>query len=429
MDLFLSLGIALLAGLFLSRLAKVLSLPAVTAYLVAGVILGPYILGQLAKVSAFSWVSHLFLTDPEKLGSLHIITEVALGFIAFSIGSEFRWSSLKQTGKQAAVVGTVQAVVTTAVVDVVLIILHFLFPQVISLGSALVLGAVASATAPATTLMVVQQYKAKGPLTSILLPIVALDDAVGLVLFSVSFGVAKALEEGVIDLVSVIVNPIIEIVCSLLLGLIMGLLFTWSEKFFHSRSKRLSISVAFVFLTVGCSTITIPLGRVEIAFSSLLSCMMLGLVFCNICDFSEELMDRLSRWTGPLYVLFFVCSGAALNLTVFGNLGVVICGLAYVIFRMVGKYIGNYFSAKAMKCEPAIQKNLGIAMFPQAGVALGMATVAATGLHENGEFIQMIILFGVLIYELFSPMLSKMALMRAGDIQPEERKSSRGHIG
>lgn len=426
MDIFLSLAVALLAGLFLSRLAKLLSLPAVTAYLVAGVILGPYVLGQLAHVSAFSWLSHLFFTDAERVGSLHIITEVALGFIAFSIGSEFRWSSLKHTGRQAAVVGTVQAVATTLVVDVALIMLHFLFPDVISFASAIVLGAVAAATAPATTMMVVQQYKAKGALTSILLPIVALDDAVGLIVFAISYGVAGALGSGHVDLISVLVNPLLEIVCSLALGALMGFLFTWSEKFFHSRSKRLSISVAFVLLTVGFSIITIPVGRAEISFSSLLSCMMLGTVFCNVCDFSEELMDRLSRWTGPLYILFFVCSGASLDLRVFADIGIVACGLAYVLFRMIGKYFGNYFSAKAMKCELNVQKNLGIAMFPQEGVALGMASVAAAGLGADGSFVKMITLFGVLIFELFSPMLSKFALTRSGDITPENRQSSRG---
>lgn len=426
MDIFLSLAVALLAGLFLSRLAKLLSLPAVTAYLVAGVLLGPYILGQLAHAPAFSWLSHLFFTDAERVGSLHIITEVALGFIAFSIGSEFRWSSLKHTGRQAAVVGTVQAVATTLVVDVALIALHFLFPNVISLASAIVLGAVAAATAPATTMMVVQQYKAKGALTSLLLPIVALDDAVGLIVFAVSYGVAGALGSGHVDLISVLVNPLLEIVCSLALGALMGFLFTWSERFFHSRSKRLSISVAFVLLTVGFSIITIPIGRAEISFSSLLSCMMLGTVFCNICDFSEELMDRLSRWTGPLYILFFVCSGASLDLRVFRDFKIVICGLAYVLFRMIGKYFGNYFSAKAMKCDLNVQKNLGIAMFPQEGVALGMATVAAAGLGADGNFVKMITLFGVLIFELFSPMLSKFALTRSGDITPEDRQSSRG---
>ena len=426
MDLFLSLAIGLLGGLFLSRPAKKLGLPAVTAYLVAGVLIGPYVLGSLAKVEAFSWLSHLYFATAQNVESFDVITEVALGFIAFSIGNEFRWSSLKHVGKQATVVGIVQAVITTLLVDAVLVGLYFMFPNVISLPVALVLGAIASATAPAATLMVVQQYKAKGKLTSMLLPIVAIDDAIGLVLFAVSFGVAKALIHGSVDLVSILVNPILEIVGSLVLGALMGLLFTWSERFFHSRTKRLSISVAFVFLTVGLSIVKIPLGAATLSFSSLLSCMMLGTVFCNICDFSEELMHRLDRWTAPMYVLFFVCSGASLDLRVFMNFNTILVGMMYVIFRSVGKYIGNYGSCKFMKCELPVQKNLGIAMLPQGGVALGMASLAASGLGTDGEYIKMITLFGVLIFELFSPWMSKQALLRAGDINPENWTSARG---
>ena len=428
MDLFLSLAIGLLAGLFLSRPAKRLGLPAVTAYLVAGVLMGPHILGELARVPFFSFLGHLYFTSEANVEGLHVITEVALGFIAFSIGNEFRWSNLRHIGRQALVVGVIQAVVTTLVADAALIALHFIFPSVLSLPAAIVLGAIASATAPAATLMVVQQYKAKGKLTSFLLPIVALDDAVGLVLFAVSFGVADALRHGAVDLVSILVNPLLEIVGSLLLGLIMGYLFTFSERFFHSRTKRLSISVAFVLLTVGLSVVKIRMGAVTLSFSSLLSCMMLGTVFCNICDFSAELMDRLERWTAPLYVLFFVCSGAALNLRVFADWHVVLVGLAYVVFRTLGKYFGNRSSCRMMGCDPCVTSNLGIAMLPQGGVALGMAALAASGLGEDGSFIKMITLFGVLIFELFSPALSKMALTRAGDIKPENRTSSRGRM-
>ncbi len=429
MDLFFSLAVALLAGLFLSRLAKKLGLPAVTAYLVAGVLLGPDVLGKLAELEAFQWLSHLDFSTQERLEGLHIITDVALGFIAFSIGNEFRLSSLRQIGKQAAVVGTFQAVFTTLIVDALLITLSFILPDgVLSLPVAIVLGAVASATAPATTLMVVKQYKAKGKLTSMLLPIVALDDAVGLVLFAVSFGVADAIRTGEPNIVSIVVNPLLEIVCSLALGALLGFVFNWSEKFFHSRSKRLSISVAFVLLTVGFSFLNIEFGNsgVELKFSSLLSCMMLGTVFCNVCDFSEELMNRLDRWTGPLYVLFFVCSGAALDLDVFTKLAVVGIGVAYVVTRTIGKYFGNYAGCLLMKCDPPVTKNLGIAMLPQAGVALGMASLAVSGLGEDGEVIRQIVLFGVLIFELVCPLLSKIALTRAGDIDPTQKSSSRG---
>ncbi len=426
MDLFFSLAVALLAGLFLSRLAKKLGLPAVTAYLVAGVLMGPYVLGQLAQFAPFAWLSHFDFSTPERVENLHIITDVALGFIAFSIGSEFRIPTLKKIGKQAAIIGMFQAVFTTLVVDAFLIGLHFLIPDVLSLPAAIVLGAVASATAPATTLMVVKQYKAKGKLTSLLLPIVALDDAVGLILFAVSFGIAKGIGTGQPDVISILVDPLLEIFCSLALGALLGFIFTWAERFFHSRSKRLSISVAFVLLTVGFSFLKIPVGSATISFSSLLSCMMLGTVFCNICDFSEELMDRLDRWTGPIYVLFFVCSGALLDLTVFTEIAIVGVGVAYVVTRVVGKYFGNSISCYMTKCEPKVSNNLGIAMLPQAGVALGMASIAATGLGDDGEFIRLITLFGVLIFELVCPMLSKIALTRAGDIDVTKKTSFRG---
>ncbi len=429
MEVFFTLAVALLAGLFLSRLAKKLGLPAVTAYLVAGVLMGPYVLGKLDDFAAFSWLEALDFSTPERVSGFHVITDVALGFIAFSIGSEFRLSSLRQIGKQAAVVGTFQAVFTTVLVDILLIGLSFLLPDgILPLPTAIVLGAVASATAPATTLMVVKQYKAKGKLTSMLLPIVALDDAVGLILFAVSFGVADALITEQPNIISILVNPLLEIICSLALGALLGFIFNWSEKFFHSRSKRLSISVAFVLLAVGFSFLPIRFGNsgVEIKFSSLLTCMMLGTIFCNICDFSEELMDRLDRWTGPLYVLFFVCSGAALDLSVFTQGLIVLVGVAYVLTRTLGKYFGNFAGCLIMKCDSPVTKNLGIAMLPQAGVALGMASLAADGLGENGAFIKQIVLFGVLIFELVCPLLSKIALTRAGDINPHLKTSSRG---
>ncbi len=420
MQALLSLSIALLAGLLLSRLAKLLKLPAVTAYLVAGILIGPYALGAFG-------VPGLGFISMEDVDTYSLICDVALGFIAFSIGNEFRLSTLKKNGKQATVIGIFQAVVTTLLVDAVLIGLHFLMPDKLSLPAAIVLGAIASATAPAATLMVVRQYKAKGPLTDILLPIVALDDAVGLVLFAVSFGIAKALISGSVDIISVIVEPILEVVLSLGLGFIMGQLFTLSERFFHSRSKRLAMSVTFVFLTVALSMMQFEVFGIHVAFSSLLVCMMLGTVFCNECDFSEELMDRVDRWTAPLFILFFVLSGAELELSVFSDWAIVLIGVVYIISRSAGKYFGAYSSAKAVKCDEHIVKYLGITLLPQAGVALGMA-IKAAGLGPEGEIVSNITLFAVLIYEIVGPLLTKISLLKAGEIQPEERVSSRGII-
>ena len=417
MQTLLSLSVALFAGLMLSRPAKLVKLPAVTAYLVAGIIVGPYLLGSLG-------IPGLGFTSMSDIKTYSLLSDVALGFIAFSIGNEFRLAQLKQTGKQATVIGIIQAVFTTLVVDAALIGLHFIIPDKLPLPSAIVLGAVASATAPAATLMVVRQYKAKGPLTDILLPIVALDDAVGLILFAVSFGVAKALISGHVDVISVILEPILEVVLSLALGFIMGFLFNFFEKFFHSRSKRLSMSVTFVFITVALSMVEFNIGRVHVSFSSLLVCMMLGTVFCNMCDFSEELMDRVDRWTAPLFILFFVISGAELELSTFKDLLVVLIGVVYIVTRCVGKYFGARLSAKSVKCDSNIVKYLGITLFPQAGVALGMAIKAET-LGPEGIIVTNIILFSVLIYELVGPFLTKIALHKAGEIEPEGKTSAR----
>lgn len=421
-QILLSLSIALLAGLLLSRLAKLMKLPAVTAYLVAGILVGPFLLG---KVSIFG--THLGF-NKDDLEAFKIISEVALGFIAFSIGNEFRLSDLKKNGKAATVIGIFQAVVATLLVDAVLIVIS-ITTNIISIPAAIVLGAIASATAPAATLMVVKQYKAKGPLTDILLPIVAIDDAVGLVLFAISFGVAKAFgSEAGISLVSVLLEPILEVVCSLILGALMGLLFHLCERFFHSRSKRLAVSVTFVLLTVALSMIKFTVGGIHIGFSSLLVCMMLGTVFCNVCDFSVELMDRVDRWTAPLFVLFFVISGAELDLTVFLSIGIVLVGVAYILARSAGKYAGAFASSKIMKSDDKIVKYLGITLLPQAGVALGMAIKAsdeATGLGADGAIVAQITLFAVLIYELVGPMLTKISLIKAGEISPDGKVSAR----
>ena len=418
MEALLSISISLLAGLLLSRLAKLAKLPAVTAYLVAGILVGPYCLGAFG-------VKGLGFISMEDVKGYSLLCEVALGFIAFSIGNEFRISQLKKIGKQATIVGIFQAVITTLLVDAALIIMHFAMPERLPLDAAIVLGAIASATAPAATLMVVKQYKAKGPVTDILLPVVALDDAVGLVLFAISFGIAKALGAGSIDVTSILVEPLLEVILSLVLGAIMGFLFHFCERFFHSRSKRLSVSVAFVFMTIALSMLKFNVGGVHIGFSSLLVCMMLGTVFCNVCDFSEELMERVDRWTAPLFVLFFVLSGAELELSLFTSLVTVLIGIVYLLTRSAGKYSGAFLSAKMSGCDDNIVKYLGITLLPQAGVALGMALKAMTLASGSGLLIRNITLFAVLVYELIGPLLTKIALTKAGDIDPEGAVSAR----
>ncbi len=413
MNILLSVSVALLAGLLMTRLFKPLKLPSVTAYLIAGVLIGPYCIGALG-------INGIGFESMDSVHVLSLISEVALGFIAFSIGNEFRLADLKKTGKQALVIGIFQALVATLFVDLALFAVHLIMPDKLSVPQLITLGAIATATAPAATLMVVRQYKAKGPLTDLLLPIVALDDAVGLIVFAVSFGIAKTLSIGTgeVDVVAIIINPLVEIACSLVLGAIMGWVLTQLEKFFNSNTNRLNLTIAVVFLTASLAMLDFHVGPVHISFSSLLTCMMLGTVFCNICSLSEDLMAASDKWTSPLFALFFVISGAELELGVFADWAIVVIGIVYIVFRSLGKYYGTYASAKVTKCSPEICKYLGITLLPQAGVALGMCTIAAATLGEAGTLIRNITLFAVLIYELVGPLLTRQALTAAGDIKP-----------
>ena len=410
------LAVALVGGLMLSRVTKLLHLPAVTAYLVSGLLLGPFFLGRIG-------LPGLGFNSLAQVEGMGIVTQTALGFIAFTIGNEFRLSQLKSMGRAAIIIGVLQAVITTVVVDIVLIGLHLCFPSVISVPCAITLGAIASATAPAATLMVVRQYKADGPLTRLLMLVVAIDDAVGLVLFSISYGIATALAHGQINILGVVVEPILEIVLSLGLGAAMGWLLNWVEQFFHSRSKRMTISVAFVLLTVGLSMLKFEIGSVHCGFSLLLVCMMTGTIFCNICDTSEELMNRIDSWTMPLNILFFVISGAELDLEVLSHPVTILVGVVYIIARSAGKYYGAALSCRLTKQTKPVTENLGITLLPQAGVALGMALTAAT--LPDGALARNVVLFAVLVYELVGPALTKRSLLAVGEIRPEGRTSAR----
>ena len=424
----INISVCALAGLLMSRVCKLLKLPAVTGYLIAGILVGCFCLGRFALPGG------LYLGFSELDHGLGIICDIALGFIAFSIGSEFKLSELKKTGKQATVIGILQAVVTTVVCLVVLIALHFILLEttgqdILPIPAALILSAIATATAPAATLMVVRQYKAKGPLTNLLLPIVALDDAVGLIIFAILLGIAKAIAGGEPDVISIVVEPLIEIVASLGIGALLGFVLSKIEKLFHSNSNRLSIVIAFIFATVAITELqNLELFGVHIHFSSLLTCMMCGTIFCNVCECSDEMMHRSDSWSKPLLILFFVLSGAELDLSVFTQPLLVLVGVVYIVSRCIGKYFGAMGSAKMTKCSPDIVKYLGITLFPQAGVALGMvSTVKGDGMlsAEIASVVSFVILFAVLVYEIFGPVMTKWALTKAGDITEKPANSSR----
>ena len=421
MHLFLWVAIALFAGLIFTRVFKALhwNFPDVTAFLIAGLLIGPFCLGRLG-------IAGVGFSSFEELDRLSLINDAALGFIAFSIGSEFRLSELKKTGKAATVIGIAQALIACLLVDLALYVMYLILgPEVLPLPVVITLGAIATATAPAATLMVVRQYKADGPLTRLLLPIVALDDAVGLVVFSVSLGIAKALQGGSYDMISIVVNPLLEILFSLILGGVLGFILARLERLFFSNSNRLSMTISFVLLTIALSFLEIPLGPVTISFSSLLVCMMLGTVFCNACEYSADIMNKEEKWTSPLNATFFVLSGAALDFSVFSNYIYVVVGVVYILFRSLGKYFGARESSRLMGCDRNVVTYLGITLLPQAGVALGMCSKAAVLGGLDASVIHNVTLFGVLVYELAGPLMTRNALMRAGEIsdKPKEKQS------
>ncbi|MCR4818391.1 MAG: cation:proton antiporter [Fretibacterium sp.] len=380
-----------------------LSFPDVTAFLIAGVLVGPYFLGRLLPSFGFA--------SMDELSQINILNMIALGFIAFDIGNEFRLAQLRQMGKTATIIGIFQAVAASLVTGGALIGLYFAVGRdVMPLPAAVILGAIASATAPAATLMVVRQFKARGPVTNLLLPIVALDDAAGLVIFAVAMGIAQALNGGQIDVASVAIYPMLEIVGSLLLGTLMGSLLSWLEKMFFSNTNRHAMTVAFVLMTIALSA--------RLHLSALLVCMMLGTAFCNLSEYSTDIMRRSGQWSAPLYAVFFVLSGAQLELGVFRYPAVILVGIVYIIARCTGKYFGAAWSSSFLGCDPMVKKYLGITLFPQAGVALGMAISARALGGDVGALVQNIVLFSVFFYELVGPLLTKMALSRAGEISP-----------
>ena len=431
-QILLTISVCCLAGLLMSRICKLLKLPAVTGYLIAGILVGCFCLGRFTLPGGL----HLGFGDPnfEDIHALEIICDIALGFIAFSIGSEFRLSELKKTGKQATVIGILQAVATTVVCIGILWGLHYILLSTtgvdyLPIPAVLILSAIATATAPAATLMVVRQYKAKGPLTNLLLPIVALDDAVGLVIFAVLFGVAKAVAGGALTVTSIVIEPLVEIFASLIIGAIMGYVLSKLEKLFHSNSNRLSLVITMIFATVALTELkNIVVGGVHVHFSPLLTCMMCGTIFCNVCECSDEMMARADGWTKPLLILFFVISGAELDLKVFTKPIFVLIGVVYIVSRCIGKYFGAMGSAKMTNCSSDTVKYLGITLFPQAGVALGMvSTVSADKTLDpnSASVVRFVILFAVLVYEIFGPVMTKWALTKAGDITEKPADSSK----
>jgi len=386
-NIYTSLAIALVLGLLSSKCMKIIRLPNVTGYLIIGLIAGPYCL----KLLSF-----------EVIEQFLIIPEIALGLIAFSIGAEFKLDYLKKVGKSPVVIAFAEGIGAVILVDLILIVTGH------DPAFSLVLGAIAAATAPAATLMVVRQYKAKGPVTETLLPVVAIDDAVALIAFGLSVAIAKGINShGSVSLISSIINPVIEIGGALIFGAVLGVVLKYLTDWFTGRGNRLSVSLAMVLLSIGVSNIT--------GLSALLVCMTMSAVYANISKASDTVFELVERITPPIFMLFFLVSGAKLNLSILPSVGFI--GVLYIIFRVVGKYMGTAVGAKLSQAQPVVTKYLGYTLIPQAGVAIGLAGLATKIVPEYGGQIQTIILCATIIYELCGPVITKLALKKAGEIE------------
>lgn len=434
-EILLGISIALIAGLISNRLIKLINLPNVTGYLLVGILLGPYFF-SLFNNNITGVISE------EMVESFGIIVDIALGFIAFSIGSEFKLKSIKKLGKGIITITLIQAFAALLFVDIALSILCLCtgsFED--NLPMILTLGAVATATAPAATLMVIKQYKAKGPVTDTLLPVVAFDDAVGLILFSISFSIAQVFakqQAGIggaeINIINILLLPILEIVISLVIGAILGILLTVAMKFFKSRANRLICMIAATFLAVAmCDMFGVWFG---FELSSLLTCMMVGAVFCNTRKDAIAIFEGVDRWTPAIFMLFFILSGAELNFNLITLPVIGIC-VIYLISRSCGKYFGAYFGCKLSNTNENVKKFLGLTLLPQAGVAIGMARSSSNvfnslcdysvGSTINNSYLEglagtitAVVLCATLVYELVGPFITKVALTKANEIVVEK---------
>ena len=425
--IFAYIAVLLLAALLSTRLMKILKLPNVTGYIITGIIVGPFVFGLLFNNFSYEGIKESVIY--QYIDKISWVSTVALGFIAFSIGTSFKVQILKAVGKRVIIITIFEALFASLFVIAALVAAHFMFPDHVSWELVLTLGAIASATAPAATLMVIKQYRARGPLVNTLLPVVALDDAAALILFSILFQVSMTIAGGGgFSFYKMLVKPILEILMSLAFGALLGFFIGFMNKFFLSRNNRLIFCIFSVFAALGIYMLFKQPQLGEFELSSLLMCMMAGAIYTNMRKDSDKTLDVMDRFTSPIYMMFFVISGASLDLTIFGSKsGLIVVSIAfvYLVFRVVGKWIGAFTGASITNCEPKVKKYLGFTLVPQAGVAIGLATTSSKlfSLHEATQeasvMIIAIILTSTLIYELVGPMVSKYALNKAGEIAPD----------
>lgn len=415
MNQLLCIALALLVGLLSSRLMKLLKLPNVTGYLIAGIVFGPYVLGKFIGGWSASADSETYID------AIKWISDIALGFIAFTIGCSFKKEALQHVGKRVIIITICEALGGALLTIGGLFLAKIFLGEKLPISLILTFGAIACATAPAATLMVIRQYKAKGPVVDTLIPVVAFDDAVALIAFAILFSISKSIAANTeLKFTELVLYPLLEIVGSVLLGAILGFIVSFGCKLFKSRANRSIMIICAVLIVVGLSELALAKDW-PIQISSLLSCMMIGAILINFRSDASRLLERIDEITPPLYMLFFVISGASLDITIFASEGaslIIVIAAVYIVFRCLGKWLGSYVSCKATNAEPAVQKYLGFTLFPQAGVAIGLATTANKAFPDAnlGAIVLAVILTATIVYELLGPVITKIALKKAGEI-------------
>lgn len=399
------IGIIILTGLLFGKVTKYFKLPNVTGYILGGLIISPSIMGHLGVNIVPNNIAEI----------LTPISEIALGFIAFTIGTEFQLSYFKKVGMKPIVIAFFESFFAVVFIFVVLLLFK------VEIGFAIVLASIGAATAPAATLMVIKQYKAKGKVTETLMSVVAIDDATAMIFFGIAIAISKALGSASTNITWTIFKPIIEVVVSLGIGFVVGLIITLLLKWFTGRSNRVSVVTAFLLITVSISSI-FTYFRVPFDFSSLLSCMMAGAVLTNLSSErkTSSILELIDRFTPPIMISFFVLSGINLELSVLKTVGII--GIIYIVMRVVGKWTGAWLGGKITKASPEVQKYLGFSLIPQAGVAIGLSLVARSVLEPiQAAQLMAVILSATLIYELIGPLITKISLQKAGEIIVEKK--------
>lgn len=392
MNIMLKISIVLAAGLLGGKLANRLKLPNVTGYIIAGLFLGS---------------SFFKLLSEQELAQLDIVSEMALAFIAFSIGSELVYSELRKVGKKIMIITIFEAL---GAVLLVFVAMFFLFGQPLSFS--LVLASMSAATAPAATLLVMRQYRAYGPLTKTIIPVVALDDVLGIVAFGIAIPIARlTMNDAALSVGQSILHILWEIFGSLLIGGILGLGLTLIGTKLKARDDFQVTALVAIGLGMGCAKV--------MGLSPLLVNIMVGLMLVNLSPQHEKAFNAINDFVPPFYVLFFALAGAGLDLSVLKAVGMI--GIAYVFARGIGKALGAFVGAVSTKAEKVVSRYLGLALLPQGGISIGLSILVRQQLPEFAKEITTIIMFSVLIYEITGPIFAKIAIQKAGEINGMDR--------